>query len=79
MNLIINSLRKISENKELLKKGFWKPIIGNNLTSKNIGIIGYGKIGKRLNQYLKIFNCNTLIFEKKKNLKIKTYTLKKIF
>lgn len=79
LTLILNSLRKISENKNLLKKGFWKPIIGNNLTNKNIGIIGYGKIGKKLNQYLKTFNCNILIFEKKKNLKIRKYTLKKIF
>ena len=53
--------------------------MGNNLSNKNIGIIGYGKIGKKLNKYLKLFNCNIFIFEKKKILKVKKYSLKEIF
>lgn len=79
LTLILNSLRKISQNNESLRKGFWKPIMGNNLSNKNIGIIGYGKIGKKLNKYLKLFNCNIFIFEKKKILKVKKYSLKEIF
>ena len=43
----------------------WNPIIGNNLSNKKIGIIGYGKIGKNLHKLLKIFNCKIYIFEKK--------------
>lgn len=79
LGLILISLRKILPNYQLLKKGVWKPIVGNNLTNKNIGIIGYGKIGKKLKKLLKVFDCNIFIFEKKKIKNIKKYPLKKIF
>ena len=36
------------------------------------------KLEKKLNKYLKLFNCNIFIFEKK-NLKVKKYSLKEIF
>ena len=56
-------------------------MIGNNLNSKKIGIIGYGKIGRKIHKLLSIFKCCFYVFEKKnlnnKNL-IKS-TLKEIF
>lgn len=81
LTLILNSLRKIIPNYELLKKKVWQPIIGNNLIFKKIGIIGYGKIGKKINQYLKIFNCKIYIFEKRKlkNKNLRKATLNTIF
>lgn len=79
--LMLNSLRKIIPNYELLKKKVWQPIIGNNLSLKKIGIIGYGKIGKKINQYLKVFNCKVYVFEKKKlkNMNLRKATLNTIF
>ena len=35
ITLILTSLRKIIPNYSLLKKGYWKPVIGNNLKDKN--------------------------------------------
>ena len=64
--LILNSLRKVIPNYELLKKGYWKPIIGNNINSKKIGIIGFGKIGKKIYKILSPFKCDFYVFEKKK-------------
>lgn len=63
--LILNSLRKVIPNYELLRKGFWKPIKGNNLNSKKIGIIGFGKIGKKIYEILSHFKCKFYVFEKK--------------
>jgi len=67
LTLILISLRKILPNYLLLKKKVWKPIIGNNLKNKNVGIVGYGKIGRKLHMLLKLFKCNIFVFEKKKN------------
>ena len=39
--------------------------------TKNIGIIGYGRIGKKVHKILKSFNANLKIYEKKKIKKIK--------
>ena len=64
--LILSSLRKIIPNYNLLKKKNWKPIKSNNLRNKKIGIVGFGKIGQKLFDYLNIFNCKIYIFEKQK-------------
>ena len=79
LTLILISLRKILPNYLLLKKKVWKPIIGNNLKNKNVGIVGYGKIGRKLHMLLKLFKCNIFVFEKKKIKYIKKLSLKKIF
>tara|TARA_B100001250_G_C19805474_1_gene793106 strand:+ start:213 stop:1151 length:939 start_codon:yes stop_codon:yes gene_type:complete len=79
--LILSILRKIIVNYNSLKKGNWKPIIGNNLKNKKIGIIGFGKVGKKIFKLLKIFNCKFFVYEKNKiyNKNIKQSSLKKIF
>ena len=81
VTLILSILRKIILNYNLLKKGEWRPIIGNNLKNKKIGIIGFGKIGKKIQSFLRIYNCKFYVFEKKKILRkgIKQSSLKKIF
>ena len=82
LTFILNSLRNVIDNNNLLKKNKWNPIIGKNLSNKTVGLIGYGKIGKILRKYLKIFDCNFLVFEKKKikqSLKFKKTSLKEIF
>jgi D-3-phosphoglycerate dehydrogenase / 2-oxoglutarate reductase len=79
LTLILTSLRKIIENYSVLKKKKWNPIIGNNLANKKVGIIGYGKIGRKLHKYLKVFNCKVFIFEKKKIKNHKKSSLEKIF
>lgn len=79
--LILLSLRKIIPNYNFLKKNLWKPVIGDNLRKKKIGIIGFGKIGKKLYKLLQKFDCKFYIFEKKKikNILIKKYHIKTIF
>ena len=79
--LILSILRKIILNYNLLKKGKWKPLIGKNIKNKKIGIIGFGKIGKKILSFLKIYDCKFYVFEKKKIFKknVKQTSLKKIF
>lgn len=81
VSLILTIIRKIINNLDNMRRGHWDPIIGNNLYEKKIGIIGYGKIGKKIHRLLKAFNCEFFIFEKRK-IKIKNVkqtSLSKVF
>ena len=81
VSLILTIIRKIINNLDNMRRSHWDPIIGNNLFEKKIGIIGYGKIGKKIHRLLKAFNCEFFIFEKRK-IKIKNVkqtSLSKVF
>ena len=81
LTLILVSLRQVIPNVNFMKKNIWKPVIGNDLEKKKIGILGYGKIGKKLYQKLKHLGADIFIFEKNKirNKNIKKKNLEFIF
>lgn len=56
--LIIGLLRKICFLDAELKSGRWNKEVGSLLCGKNIGIIGFGRIGKEIARILKAFECN---------------------
>lgn len=58
VGLIIGLLRKICVLDAGLKSGKWDKGMGSLLCGKNIGIIGFGRIGKELARILKVFECN---------------------
>lgn len=65
LSLILNLLKKIGNADKSLRKNEWKPETGNLLTGKTIGIIGLGRIGKKLTQFLAPFNVTILAYEVK--------------
>ena len=80
LSLILNLIKKINFFDESLKKRKWKKITNNLLSDKTLGIIGYGRIGKKLIQITKGFNLNYLYYDiKKKKSKIKFSNLNNIF
>jgi len=78
LSLILNLLRKISVSDSGIRKNSWKPMLGNLLSGKTVGILGLGKIGKKAVRLLEPFNVNFLAYElkpdesftKKYNIKI---------
>jgi D-3-phosphoglycerate dehydrogenase / 2-oxoglutarate reductase len=60
--LIMNVARQIPNAIEAMKNGKWQVNIGTTIYGKTIGIWGYGKIGKRIAHYAKIFGANILIW-----------------
>lgn len=77
IGFILNLLRKINSQDKNLKIKVWKKEMGNLLYKKNVGIIGYGKIGSYVGKLVKAFGAKILINDVK-NFKNKT-NLKNIF
>ncbi len=70
LGMLLSLLHKIHKSMEELKTGVWKrnENLGNELSGKNIGVIGYGNTGKAFCEKLKGFNCNIYCYDKyKKN------------
>ena len=77
--LILYYLRNNKKNPQK-KKSFGNET-ASEIYKKNIGIIGYGRIGKKVHKILKSFNANLKIYEKKKikkNKKLNFVSLNKL-
>lgn len=71
---ILSTLKNLFYHNYFLKKKKWIKLKGKMLSHCTIGLIGYGKIGKKLNQLLKPFKSKIIVydpfFKKFKNKKI---------
>jgi D-3-phosphoglycerate dehydrogenase len=61
IGLMINLMRSIHISNDELRRGSWKRYFGNRLEESIIGIIGAGRIGKRVIQHLMGFNCRRIL------------------
>jgi|Deesub1362B_J571_1020462.scaffolds.fasta_scaffold00004_140 D-3-phosphoglycerate dehydrogenase len=65
MALILGILRGVGDGHFNIKKGVWikKQLVGRELMDKTIGIIGFGRIGRRLAELLEPFNVEILAYD----------------
>lgn len=63
LGLILNLLRHIGNANQNTKMGIWEKKMGTLLLNKKIGIVGYGRIGKRLAELLRSFNCEIYVYD----------------
>lgn len=78
ISLILSILKKIPMAVEDVKKNNWSSVkfVGEELNNKVVGIIGYGRIGKKLASLCIAFNAKVIFydpFKKKFDNKIKKY------
>ena len=67
ISFIIQLLRKISKNEESCRQGGTKDgLIGNLLCGKTVGIVGAGKIGKKVAMLSKAFGCKVIAYNRSK-------------
>jgi len=59
VTLILCLLRKITQ----MNNHCWKPMMGNDLKGKKVGIIGYGHIGMKVAELLDNFGCSYYIYD----------------
>ncbi len=60
LNLILTTLRRTNLMDGEIRTGIWNKRMGRLLSGKTIGIIGLGRIGKRLAQLISPFNCKVV-------------------
>jgi len=57
LSLILSSLKKLNSQK------MWDKIIGKELNDCTIGIVGYGRIGKKVYDLCEAFGANVMIYD----------------
>ena len=63
LSLMLALLRRLPELDRDTKAGKWKRHTGNLLQGKIVGLVGYGKIGKKTHELLKPFGVRILIWD----------------
>jgi len=66
IGLMLSITRNITLNHHDLLKNNWSKRICTSIVNQNIGIIGYGKIGKEIHRLLRAFRPNFYFNDKKK-------------
>ena len=61
IGLMLTLLRKISISNSQLHQGVWRRYFGKRLSESVVGVIGVGRIGKRVISLLKGFNCMEIL------------------
>ncbi len=57
IGLMLDLLRMFSRMDRELRAGKWEKRMGNLLYGRNVGIVGFGRIGKKVAELLKPFGC----------------------
>ncbi len=65
LGLMLCCLRKISSHDARMHKGMWQKEMGTLLKGRTLGIIGLGRIGKRVAQLAKAFGADIIFYDKK--------------
>jgi len=83
VGLIFDLLRKITLMDREMRAGTWKKSMGNLLHGKKVGIIGFGRIGKKTGELLSAFGCkicyyDSVSIEGLTNLVIKRFEMDKL-
>lgn len=63
ISMIINLVRNIFPNVNSMSQGVWERFSGKEINNKNIVIIGYGRIGKKVTKILSSFCKNIYIVD----------------
>ncbi len=60
--LVLAAMREIPQQMFALRAGTWQTGVGNSLRGKTLGIYGYGRIGRTVAGYGKVFGMNVLVW-----------------
>lgn len=63
IGLILDALRRISEADRSLRAGAWKPLMGKLLGAQTVGVVGYGRVGRRVARLADAFGARVLAYD----------------
>lgn len=58
--LMIATVRNLAEEHRRMRDGAWQATMGLTLSGKTLGILGLGRIGKRMAEYAKVFGMDVI-------------------
>lgn len=61
--LMLNLMRHIHLADKMIRKGEWKQFMGNLLSAKTVGVVGFGRVGKKVSALLNAFDANILVYD----------------
>jgi D-3-phosphoglycerate dehydrogenase len=60
---MLNLLRKVSSADRLVRAGNWTPLMGELLSGKIVGVIGLGRIGKKVAELVTAFGAHVVSYD----------------
>lgn len=60
LGLVLGVLRRISQADREIRDGKWKPLMGRLLAARTVGVIGYGRVGRRVAKLAHAFGARVL-------------------
>lgn len=76
IGLIFDLLRNISSADREIRKGTWKKHMGSLMKGKNVGILGFGRIGQKVAEFLNPFEVSIAYYDIKHALSHPLYARK---
>jgi phosphoglycerate dehydrogenase-like enzyme len=58
--LLIATVRNLAEEHLRMREGGWQATMGMTLSGKTLGLLGLGRIGKRMTEYAKVFGMQVI-------------------
>ncbi|OBF88082.1 hydroxyacid dehydrogenase [Mycobacterium sp. 852002-51163_SCH5372311] len=58
--LIIATVRRLAEEHRRLREGGWQATVGMTLSGKTLGLVGLGRVGRRMAEYAKAFDMEVI-------------------
>ncbi len=59
--LMLDLLRNVSRSDRIIRAGQWQPLMGRQIEGQTVGIVGYGRIGKKVAALLCGFGAHLLV------------------
>ncbi|WP_368658042.1 phosphoglycerate dehydrogenase [Metabacillus halosaccharovorans] len=63
LSMMLNLLRKVSLTDRRIREGNWKSEMGNLLSAQTVGIIGYGRIGRKVANLVQAFGAKVICYD----------------
>lgn len=60
--MIMNACRRLSEAVDAFRQGLWQVNLGSEVHGKTLGILGFGKLGKKVAQYAQAFGMQVQVW-----------------